>query len=601
MSPRRSSRSKTSHPTTVPQNAHSSSSSSTSGRADRRSRSTNKPTSSRASIAPRSPVLEDRNISAKTNERRTRSSQELSKVEADNAQEDEDLDEENPNEDDEEEITRCVCGQQDYPGMPITAPKSIGEPDGTKSTAAPQGDTGGMFIQCDICKVWQHGGCVGIMDEATSPEEYFCEQCRKELHTIRITATGQRHSIYLPVQKPSPPPSPESAIPQEHLTRKLQDSRSSRLGPEGTVGKRRSTMNSRDAAYYEAEQLRRAIEESKKDGAPADTSASPRLKRSREGSDQRDEDNKRRRTESGSSSTSNGKRPVRDEVENEDTNAGVSSIGKNIRSAAVRDPRHKELREREEKRDQDRLVAAGRRKGRAERRRGDEPDRLEEPPPRTTLSGGAGQHAVKTPPGPPPGPPPPPLKASHHKKTGRPPARRGRVGRNQYTRDRDRSDAPKNSQSAISPAHSQSSKEEHASPRVNGHSHETGKPTRSRHTNPGRTSMIEMKRRVAGILEFISRTQVEMAAEIPLAPKPHTATTLNASTAETLVTPSKEEQEPTGGHERRLAWQQQKLIGTVTADLDFEQFQALTSVEMMEALTRKLMRWQGDYGKYGEK
>lgn len=190
MSPRRSSRAKTSQPTSVTQHTNSSSSSVSSGRADRRSRSNNKLPSPRSSIAPRSPSSEDCQTSSKPQARRTRSSQELPKIEADDVQEDEDLDEEDGDEEDEEEVTRCVCGQQEYPGMPAAAPRSNGEPDDINPWAALQEDTGGMFIQCDVCKVWQHGGCVGIMDEATSPEEYFCEQCRKDLHTITNTATG---------------------------------------------------------------------------------------------------------------------------------------------------------------------------------------------------------------------------------------------------------------------------------------------------------------------------------------------------------------------------------------------------------------------------
>jgi hypothetical protein len=51
-------------------------------------------------------------------------------------------------------------------------------------------DIGSMFIQCDSCKVWQHGGCVGIMDEAMSPDEYFCEECRKDLHKIKNESNG---------------------------------------------------------------------------------------------------------------------------------------------------------------------------------------------------------------------------------------------------------------------------------------------------------------------------------------------------------------------------------------------------------------------------
>lgn len=51
--------------------------------------------------------------------------------------------------------------------------------------------------------------------------------------------------------------------------------------------------------------------------------------------------------------------------------AGVSSTGKSIRGATARNHRTKELREREEKREKGRSDAAGKRKGRAERKFGD--------------------------------------------------------------------------------------------------------------------------------------------------------------------------------------------------------------------------------------
>jgi PHD-finger len=103
---------------------------------------------------------------------------------------------------DEEEITRCICGQQDYPGLPPkareAAHRSITVKSGIKdelanSTAASDilsEDAGSLFIQCDSCKVWQHGGCVGIMDEAMTPDEYFCEECRKDLHKIVFCVNG---------------------------------------------------------------------------------------------------------------------------------------------------------------------------------------------------------------------------------------------------------------------------------------------------------------------------------------------------------------------------------------------------------------------------
>ena len=199
MSPRRSSRSKTAQLVPNPQQASSSSSSVSSGRADRSSRSNNKISSPRSSLAPRSPFSEDRETSSKPQTNRTRGSQDNGPDRVENVYNDGEVadDDDEPDDDEEEEVTRCICGQMDYPGMPNPIqdlPQS-----GSRATSdAKEGtilhplpeDAGGLFIQCDICKVWQHGGCVGIMDEAMSPDEYFCEQCRKDLHKITVTANG---------------------------------------------------------------------------------------------------------------------------------------------------------------------------------------------------------------------------------------------------------------------------------------------------------------------------------------------------------------------------------------------------------------------------
>jgi PHD-finger len=96
----------------------------------------------------------------------------------------------------DEETTRCLCGNQDYPGPPVDASgRSRTQPTAaTTGTAidpdAQADEAGGLFIQCDSCKVWQHGGCVGIMDEAASPENYFCEECKPEYHQVLKSITG---------------------------------------------------------------------------------------------------------------------------------------------------------------------------------------------------------------------------------------------------------------------------------------------------------------------------------------------------------------------------------------------------------------------------
>lgn len=96
----------------------------------------------------------------------------------------------------DDEAVRCICGYDEYPGPPQLGDEDskhgikegIEEPIITPADVTE--DLAGFFLQCDICKVWQHGGCVGIMNEDTSPEEYFCEECRSDLHKIFTAPNG---------------------------------------------------------------------------------------------------------------------------------------------------------------------------------------------------------------------------------------------------------------------------------------------------------------------------------------------------------------------------------------------------------------------------
>ena len=194
MSPRRSSRARTTQPVqTVPHHTNSSTSSISSGRAERSTRSHHKLPSPRRSIPPRSQSLDDLDDPTRPQSQRSRNGHDELKPDTANA-----LGDEEDEEIEEEEVTRCICGHQEYPGLPGSsrdaakvAPKL--NADSKSSTIASEifpEDAGGLFIQCDMCKVWQHGGCVGILDEAMSRGEYFCEECRKDLHKITIAANG---------------------------------------------------------------------------------------------------------------------------------------------------------------------------------------------------------------------------------------------------------------------------------------------------------------------------------------------------------------------------------------------------------------------------
>ena len=339
------------------------------------------------------------------------------------------------------------------------------------------------------------------------------------------------------------------------------------------------------------------------------------------------DDNKRQRTKSGSSASSNDKvAPRDDEIEVEEADATLSPSAKNIRGAAARNHRKKELREQEEKRGRERADAAGRRKGRAEKRRGDgmarihhlfipthqlipmiESDPSEEPPSRNTSSKSVDQAPIAATPPATQTTQPSQKGGSHHKRTGRPSARRGRVGRNQWTRDRDsQPNTSKNHHSNTSPSHSQNSKDGRNSPRVNGNGNNNhngsnndgaSKPyLKSRYTNPQRTSMIEMKRRVAAMLDFINQADRESATEVTLVSSRKTP----ASNGRTPVRMPDEDQQQnhvaTRQNEGKKMPGNGKAVPSVGADLDPERFRTLDVAEMKEMMKKVMLDWQKEFG-----
>lgn len=100
----------------------------------------------------------------------------------------------------DDEAVRCVCGYDDYPGPPPTdSGASTSQTKRAKDKDSDSDffngielneDVSGFYVQCDVCKVWQHGACVGIMTEESSPDEYYCEKCRKDLHKIHTASNG---------------------------------------------------------------------------------------------------------------------------------------------------------------------------------------------------------------------------------------------------------------------------------------------------------------------------------------------------------------------------------------------------------------------------
>ena len=174
----------------------------------------------------------------------------------------------------------------------------------------------------------------------------------------------------------------------------------------------------------------------------------------------------------------------------------------------------------------------------------------------------------------------PPPGSTSHRKGGRPPnARKGKLGKNQYTKDRDPPDDDQ------SPGRSQSRDitrgDENGHSASNRGSINESKVGKSKGGN-SKVSFTDMRRRVAAILDFIARTQLEMAGESMASISAEATGDLMRGIAESLpmirVNGDKGEIAKDGDG------------GTMERN-----FNDLTCLEMMDALTRQLVKWQNEF------
>jgi hypothetical protein len=154
-------------------------------------------------------------------------------------------------------------------------------------------------------------------------------------------------------------------------------------------------------------------------------------------------------------------------------------------------------------------------------------------------------------------------------------------GRNQYTRDRDVRDEE-------SPARSQSrdiQKDDHGpSSSGKGAVEGSGKANpKSRGGMSSKVTMNDMKRRTTALLDFISRTQVELAGEQILGTTAESSGTVNGTSAAVS--------EKTNG-----AGDPPALVTDQNGEVSLgKEFKELGCMEMMDSLTRRLVKWQRQY------
>ncbi|KAI1472370.1 uncharacterized protein F4812DRAFT_464472 [Daldinia caldariorum] len=600
---RRSSRART----TQSQSHNSSSASSASGRAERSTRAFTKtgspqkstgsgslssePPEDSTTITNDDPVLRRRSTRGKEDDRDKQSKIELLDMASagDEVQED-------------DEAVRCICGHDEYPGPPPFDENSKHDPrdiiDHDRIFAIEvTDDMAGFYVQCEFCNTWQHGACVGFAEESNLDDvQYFCERCRKDLHKIYMASNGQKYSIFLPIHRPSRAASRATSTAKDGaLSPKSNPPKNSRSSTAAHTSKRRSTMNSRDAAYDEEEQLRRAIEASKEDAIPEVAEPpSRRPKRSRDDSEEKVEGVKRQRTTSKSPSPKVEGPQSTPPEESEDESALRNGSSKKSRNAARNQREKAERDERREEQERKRAEAANKRKGRAERRRADDSDPSEEIPlavraaaNRTTESAQPPDPPVSSQP-PPDTPPAAPVTTTSHKKKA---TNQKKKGRNQYTKDRDNRDHDESPARSVSRDITRNGDENGPS-----HTKSTNEPTSKHSKTKGgmnsRITMTDMKRRANNILEYITRTQVELASE----PLSDSAGTEQNSNGSATAVPSIK----VNGDSRKHDTVSIAINGSATNGVShglpsLKEFKDMSCIEMMDILTRDLVKWQQEF------
>jgi len=174
--------------------------------------------------------------------------------------------------------------------------------------------------------------------------------------------------------------------------------------------------------------------------------------------------------------------------------------------------------------------------------------------------------------------PPPNQPSTSHRKGGRPPNRKGKLGKNQYTKDRDLRDIDDQS-----PGRSQSRDVARGDDNGSKGANNEGKQGKSKGSGNSRITMSDMKKRVAAILDFISRTQLEMARESASAGSEEAAEKLMLGFAEALpmIRVNGDRGSEKEGESRNTS--------------QSKEFKDLSCLEMMDDLTRQLVKWQKEF------
>lgn len=181
--------------------------------------------------------------------------------------------------DEEQEVTRCICGQDELNGQTINK-QLLTLLWNDYQIKIDQG----LFIQCDKCSVWQHGYCVGLFVNDDVPDKYWCEICKPELHVFIYEGKDPVRSLYKPVNDKRKKLLLDSIDREERKNSQGKGKRSSSDTPPPSSETSKSSRKERK--HYEEtydEQLQRALRESAQESGVAyeEPQSNGRIKRKR--------------------------------------------------------------------------------------------------------------------------------------------------------------------------------------------------------------------------------------------------------------------------------------------------------------------------------
>lgn len=235
--------------------------------------------------------------------------------------------------DEEQEVTRCICGQDEVNTRGINPQLHA-----LLWKEYQMKIDNGLFIQCDKCSVWQHGYCVGLFINEDVPEKYWCEICKPDLHIFIYDNNETVRSLYKPVNDKRKKLLLENSISQENNNKRNKAKRQAQSNSSPVSASESNKHPRKERRHYDEsydEQLQQALRESAKEsGISYDTKNKNKRKKNGDSSDT----NKKLKHESEQDQSNAEETEMNDEIKGDSKLKKLKIKSKSSKSKVAKNP-----------------------------------------------------------------------------------------------------------------------------------------------------------------------------------------------------------------------------------------------------------------------